>query len=83
VWILSTYITSPEGQSKSKPSAERTEVDLQGLLDIQSSRNTVLSPAKDHVSRAREMAQWARALTTLQKVLSPNLSNHMVVHNHL
>jgi hypothetical protein len=29
-----------------------------------------------------EMAQWGRALTALLKVLSSNLSNHMVAHNH-
>jgi DNA repair protein RadC len=28
------------------------------------------------------MAQQLRALTTLQKVLSSNPSNHMVAHNH-
>jgi hypothetical protein len=33
-------------------------------------------------SRAGEMAQWLRALTALPKVLSSNLSNHMVAHNH-
>ena len=30
-----------------------------------------------------EMAQWLRALTALLEVLSSNLSNHMVAHNHL
>jgi hypothetical protein len=35
------------------------------------------------VFRAGEMAQWLRALTALLKVLSSNLSNHMVAHNHL
>jgi hypothetical protein len=33
-------------------------------------------------TRAEEMAQWLRALTALPKVLSSNLSNHMVAHNH-
>jgi hypothetical protein len=33
--------------------------------------------------RAREMAQWLRALTVLPKVLSPIPSNHMVAHDHL
>jgi hypothetical protein len=32
---------------------------------------------------AGEMAQRLRALTALPKVLSSNLSNHMVAHNHL
>jgi hypothetical protein len=32
---------------------------------------------------AGEMAQWLRALTALQKVLSSIPSNHMVAHNHL
>jgi hypothetical protein len=32
--------------------------------------------------RAGEMAQWLRTLTALPKVLSSNLSNHMVAHNH-
>ena len=32
---------------------------------------------------AGEMAQRVRALTALQEVLSSNLSNHMVAHNHL
>jgi hypothetical protein len=32
---------------------------------------------------AREMVQGVRALTVLPKVLSSNLSNHMVAHNHL
>ena len=31
---------------------------------------------------AGEMAQWLRALIALLKVLSSNLSNHMVAHNH-
>jgi hypothetical protein len=31
---------------------------------------------------AGEMAQWVRSLTALPKVLSSNLSNHMVAHNH-
>ena len=31
---------------------------------------------------AGEMAQWLRALTALPKVLSSNLTNHMVAHNH-
>jgi hypothetical protein len=31
---------------------------------------------------AGEMAQQLRALTALPKVLSSNLSNHMVAHNH-
>jgi hypothetical protein len=35
------------------------------------------------VYRAGEMAQWLRVLTALPKVLSSNLSNHMVAHNHL
>jgi hypothetical protein len=30
-----------------------------------------------------KIAQWLRALTVLRKVLSSNLSNHMVAHNHL
>ena len=32
---------------------------------------------------AGEIAQRLRALTALPKVLSSNLSNHMVAHNHL
>jgi hypothetical protein len=28
------------------------------------------------------MAQWIRALTALQEVLSSNPSNHMVAHSH-
>jgi hypothetical protein len=32
---------------------------------------------------AVKVAQWLRALTTLPKVPSSNLSNHMVAHNHL
>ena len=28
------------------------------------------------------MAQWAREMTALPKVPSPNPSNHMVAHNH-
>jgi hypothetical protein len=32
---------------------------------------------------AGEMAEQLRALTALPEVLSSNLSNHMVVHNHL
>jgi hypothetical protein len=31
---------------------------------------------------AEEMDQWLRAPTALPKVLSSNLSNHMVAHNH-
>jgi hypothetical protein len=31
---------------------------------------------------AGEMVQWLRALTALLKVLSSNISNHMVAHNH-
>jgi hypothetical protein len=31
---------------------------------------------------AGEMAQRLRALTTLQKAMSSNTSNHMVAHNH-
>jgi hypothetical protein len=34
-------------------------------------------------SWASEMAQWVRALTALQKVLSSNPSNHMLAHNYL
>ena len=30
-----------------------------------------------------ELAQQVRALTALPEVLSSNLSNHMVAHNHL
>jgi hypothetical protein len=33
-------------------------------------------------NRAREMAQWIRAVSALPKVLSSNPSNHMVAHNH-
>jgi hypothetical protein len=33
--------------------------------------------------RAGEMAQRLRAPTVLPKVLSSNLSNHMVAHHHL
>jgi hypothetical protein len=33
--------------------------------------------------RAREMAQWLRALTALPEVLSSIPSNCMVAHNHL
>jgi hypothetical protein len=33
--------------------------------------------------RAREMAQWLRALTALPEILSSIPSNHMVAHNHL
>ena len=36
----------------------------------------------DHL-RAREMAQWLRALTVLPEVLSAIPSNHMVAHNYL
>jgi hypothetical protein len=40
-----------------------------------------------HVKKERigagEMAQQVRALTALPKVMSSNLSNHMVAHNHL
>jgi hypothetical protein len=32
---------------------------------------------------AKEMAQWLRAPTILQMVLSSIPSNHMVSHNHL
>jgi hypothetical protein len=35
------------------------------------------------LKRAREMAQWLRALTAPLKVLSSNPSNHMVAHSHL
>ena len=34
-------------------------------------------------SGADEMAQLLRALTALPEVLSSNLSNHLVAHNHL
>jgi hypothetical protein len=34
-------------------------------------------------TRAREKAQWLRALTFLPEVLSSLPSNHMVAHNHL
>jgi hypothetical protein len=37
---------------------------------------------KKDMPGAGEMAQWARALTALPKVLSSNPSNHMVAHNH-
>jgi hypothetical protein len=37
---------------------------------------------KKEIPRAREMAQWLRALAALPKVLSSNPSNHMVAHNH-
>jgi hypothetical protein len=33
--------------------------------------------------QAGEMAQWLRAPTALLKVLSSNVSNHMVAHKHL
>jgi hypothetical protein len=33
--------------------------------------------------RAGEMAQRVRALTVLPKVLSSNLSNHIMAHNYL
>jgi hypothetical protein len=33
--------------------------------------------------RAREMAQWLRALAVLPEVLSSIPSNHMVSYNHL
>jgi len=33
--------------------------------------------------RAKEMAQWLRALTALPEVMSSNPSNHIVAHNHL
>jgi hypothetical protein len=33
--------------------------------------------------RSGEMAQWLRALTAFQKVLTSNPSDHMVAHNHL
>jgi|UPI0000F4DC65 hypothetical protein len=36
---------------------------------------------RKYYSRAGEMAQWLRALAALPKVLSSNLSNHMVTHN--
>jgi len=32
---------------------------------------------------AGEMAQWLRELTALPELLSSNLSEHMVAHNHL
>ena len=35
-----------------------------------------------NISRAGEMAQRLRALTTLLKVLSSNPSDHMVAHSH-
>ena len=38
--------------------------------------------SKEMSRGAGEMAQWLRAPTTLPKVLSSNLSNHMVAHNH-
>jgi hypothetical protein len=42
----------------------------------------MLTVKKDDLG-AGEMAQQLRALTALLKVLSSNLSNHMVAHNHL
>jgi hypothetical protein len=41
------------------------------------------SAIKNEDIRAGEMAQWLRALIALPEVLSSNLSNHMVAHNHL
>jgi hypothetical protein len=37
---------------------------------------------KNVAAGAGEMAQRVRELTALLKVLSSNLSNHMVAHNH-
>jgi hypothetical protein len=37
---------------------------------------------KNEPQWAGVMAQQVRALTTLPKVMSSNLSNHMVAHNH-
>jgi hypothetical protein len=34
------------------------------------------------ISRSGEMAHRVRALSALLKILSSNLSNHMVAHNH-
>jgi hypothetical protein len=41
-----------------------------------------ITSMKRIASPAGEMAQRARALTALPKVLSSNPSNHMVVPNH-
>jgi hypothetical protein len=38
---------------------------------------------KQKTARAGEMAQWLRALTALQEILSLIPSNHTVAHNHL
>ena len=46
-------------------------------------RNSVLKNQIKTKTRAREMAQWLRALTTLPEVLSSIPSDHMVTHNHL
>jgi hypothetical protein len=47
-------------------------VDIKGMGTVQKG-----------MPRAREMAQWLRALTALPEVLSSIPSNHMVTHNHL
>jgi hypothetical protein len=44
---------------------------------------TVINQKKKVTVGAREMAQRLRALNVLSEVLSSNLSNHNVAHNHL
>jgi hypothetical protein len=48
--------------------------------DSQDYRETLSQKTK---KRAREMAQWLRALTAFPEVLSSIPRNHMVAHNHL
>jgi DMSO reductase anchor subunit len=45
-------------------------------------KNMVMAMVIMKIEGAGEMAQRLRALTALPKVLSSNLSNHMVAHNH-
>ena len=38
---------------------------------------------RNYINRAREMAQWLRALTAVPEVLGSIPSNYMVAHNPL
>jgi hypothetical protein len=38
---------------------------------------------KNRFARAKEMAQWLRALTALPEIMSSIPGNHMVAHNPL
>ena len=40
------------------------------------------SEMKTIISFHAEIVQWLKSLTTLPKVLSSHLSNHMVAHKH-